>query len=206
MIVLTLKTAPKGDVMHADAALQMTGVVLSTNISEKKGTQKMPVSSIELVVDHGVAQDAHAGDWHRQVSLLAQESIEKAQASGLDVEQGDFGENITVQGLNIMGLPLGTILDIGDDAVVEISQIGKVCHVRCAIYYAAGDCIFPREGVFAVVRSGGRVKPGDVVRIRSIGNGVCNRTPQAALDEFLAQGITPAGTQPLAWKTTETAD
>lgn len=185
--------------MCAPSIHNLVGTVVSTNISEKKGTQKSPVDKIELLLDRGVQGDAHAGDWHRQVSLLAQESIDRARQHGLDVDLGDFGENITIQGLEVMQLPLGSILEIGDDVVLEISQIGKVCHVRCAIYYAAGDCIFPREGVFAVVRKAGIVKAGDSVRVTQLGNGVCNRTPQAALDEFLAAGITPAGTKPLTW-------
>lgn len=149
-----------------------TGVVKSVNISPKKGTRKTPVESgaIRLTGDYGVADDAHAGNWHRQVSFLAQESIQVANEHGLDVGYGDFGENITTSGINMKGMPLGTMLQVGT-AKVEISQIGKVCHTRCAIYYLAGDCIFPREGVFGWVVEPGEVHVGDEVRVLSLGQG-----------------------------------
>ena len=152
------------------------GRVTSVNTSARKGTRKVPVPSgcITLVRDDGVEGDAHAGNWHRQVSFLAEESIAVAREAGLDVHEGDFGENITVSGLNIKGMPLGTLVEVGD-ALVEISQIGKVCHVRCAIYYLAGDCIFPREGVFGWVVEPGTVRVGDAVRIRSLGSGDVHR-------------------------------
>ena len=124
-----------------------TGTVMSVNISARKGTRKAPAESgeIQLVADFGVADDAHAGDWHRQVSFLAEESIQVARDHGLDVGFGDFAENITTSGINVKGMPLGTLLQVGT-AKVEVSQIGKVCHTRCAIYYLAGDCIFPLRG------------------------------------------------------------
>ncbi len=161
------------------------GTVISVNISEKKGTRKTPVASgvIALDLDFGVHGDAHAGDWHRQVSFLARESIDTAVADGLDVKEGDFGENITTRGLDLKTLPMGTHVRIGP-ALVEISQIGKVCHTHCAIYYLAGDCIFPREGVFGWVIESGDVHVGDTVEIVKIGDGTCARTPQSALDEF----------------------
>ena len=132
------------------------GVVVSVNTSPKKGMRKAPVESgvIQLVADFGVEGDAHAGDWHRQVSFLAEKSIQVARDSGLEVGYGDFAENVTTSGINIKEMPLGTIVKVGT-ATVEISQIGKICHTRCAIYYLAGDCIFPREGVFGWV-----VEPG----------------------------------------------
>ena len=135
-----------------------TGVVVSVNTSVKKGMRKAPVESgrVMLAADFGVEGDAHAGDWHRQVSFLATESIKVAQENGLDVGYGDFAENITTRGINIKEMPLGTIVKVGT-ATVEISQIGKICHTRCAIYYLAGDCIFPREGVFGWV-----IEPGEV--------------------------------------------
>ena len=144
-----------------------TGIITSLNASPRKGTRKEPVTGGEgdLKVDWGLVGDAHAGAWHRQVSLLSEESIAKAKAAGLDVKAGDFGENLTTRGL-------------------EISQIGKVCHTRCAIYYLAGDCIFPREGIFAVVRKPGHVKVGDTLEVLSIGDGHCDATPQSAIDEF----------------------
>ena len=152
------------------------GTVLSVNTSPKKGTRKTPVESgvIELAGDFGVKDDAHAGNWHRQVSFLAQESIQVARDHGLDVGFGDFGENITTEGINMKGMPLGTILKVGT-ATVEISQIGKVCHTRCAIYYLAGDCIFPREGVFGWVVEPGEVRTGDQVRVVKLGEGEVHR-------------------------------
>ena len=122
--------------------------------------------------------------WHRQVSLLAWESIEKARARGLDVKEGDFAENITTEGINLMALPLGTQLKIGDDVLLELSQQGKVCHKKCAIFYLAGDCIFPREGIFFVALTGGKVKAGDSIDVVKLGDGTCEYTPQEALDEL----------------------
>lgn len=153
-----------------------TGTVTSVNISEKKGTRKTPVESgvITLVTDFGVAEDAHAGDWHRQVSFLAEESIDKAKEAGLDVSEGDFGENITTIGLDIKALPLGTRVRVGS-ALVEISQIGKICHRKCAIYYLAGDCIFPREGVFGWVVEPGEVRVGDTLEVVEVGEGIVHR-------------------------------
>ena len=152
------------------------GTVKSVNTSPRKGMRKSPAPSgvIQLVRDFGVAGDAHAGDWHRQVSFLAEESIRIARDCGLDVGYGDFAENITTSGINIKDMPQGTLLQIGT-AVVEVSQIGKVCHTRCAIYYLAGDCVFPREGVFGWVVEPGEVRVGDAVRVVSLGNGVVNR-------------------------------
>lgn len=152
------------------------GTVLSVNIAPKKGMRKAPVESgaIELVADFGVADDAHAGDWHRQVSFLAEESIQVARDHGLDVGFGDFAENITTSGINIKGMPLGTRLQVGT-AIVEVSQIGKICHTRCAIYYLAGDCIFPREGIFGWVVEPGVVRVGDEVRILELGEGEVHR-------------------------------
>ena len=152
------------------------GTVLSVNIAPKKGMRKAPVESgaIELVADFGVADDAHAGDWHRQVSFLAEESIQVARDHGLDVGYGDFAENITTSGINVKGMPLGTRLQVGT-ALVEVSQIGKVCHTRCAIYYLAGDCIFPREGIFGWVVEPGKVRVGDLIRIEKLGDGQVHR-------------------------------
>ena len=153
-----------------------TGTVVSVNTSSKKGMRKAPVDSgvIKLVADFGVADDAHAGDWHRQVSFLAEESIQVARDHGLDVGYGDFAENVTTKGINVKEMPLGTRLRVGT-ATVEVSQIGKVCHTRCAIYYLAGDCIFPREGIFGWVVEPGEVKVGDEVRILKLGSGEVHR-------------------------------
>ena len=152
------------------------GIVKSVNISPKKGMRKAPAASgeIQLVADFGVADDAHAGDWHRQVSFLAEESIQVARDCGLDVGYGDFAENVTTSGVNIKELPLGTLLKVGS-ATVEVSQIGKICHTRCAIYYLAGDCIFPREGIFGWVVEPGCVRVGDEVRVLELGDGTVHR-------------------------------
>jgi len=132
-------------------------------ISEKKGERKKPVASVELRENHGIVGDGHAGDWHRQVSLLATESIDKMRALGLDVSAGDFAENITTSGINLVSLPIGCRLHIGA-AVLEVTQIGKECHTRCAIFYQAGDCVMPKEGIFAKVIIGGAVKAGDEIQ------------------------------------------
>jgi len=134
--------------------------VIATCVSENKGERKTPVERVELRPGHGIVGDAHAGDWHRQVSLLAQESIAKMQALGLDVDKGDFAENLTTEGIDLVSLPLGTRLKIGA-TLLEVTQIGKECHNRCAIYYQAGDCVMPKEGIFARVIEGGIINPGD---------------------------------------------
>lgn len=141
------------------------GEITAVCLSERKGTRKVDRGRAELRPRHGLVGDAHAGDWHRQVSLLAEESIAKARAKGLDVKQGDFGENLTTRGLDLPNLPIGTRLAAGDRVVLEITQIGKVCHNKCAIFYLAGDCIMPREGIFARVLSGGEVATGDPIAI-----------------------------------------
>jgi MOSC domain-containing protein YiiM len=142
----------------------MKGKVVAVNVSLNKGERKTPVPSVTLRVAHGIEGDAHAGDWHRQVSLLALESIAKMQAMGLDVNEGDFAENITTEGVDLMHLPIGSRLALGE-TLLEITQIGKECHNRCAIYYQAGDCVMPKEGIFAKVLTGGIVRPGDDVEV-----------------------------------------
>jgi MOSC domain-containing protein YiiM len=122
------------------------------------------VTQVELRENHGIVGDAHAGKWHRQVSLLARESIEKMRKLGLDVDNGDFAENITTSGIELPALAIGTRLSIGT-AEVEVTQIGKECHTRCAIYHQAGDCVMPKEGIFVKVLSGGVVRSGDPVLI-----------------------------------------
>lgn len=138
--------------------------VVSVNVSTGKGERKTPVPAVELRPGHGVVGDGHAGKWHRQVSLLAQESIDRMRAAGLDVAPGDFAENITTAGLELPVLPVGTRLRLGA-ALVEVTQIGKQCHSRCQIYEAAGDCVMPKEGIFAVVIEGGKIAAGDSVKI-----------------------------------------
>ena len=144
----------------------MSARVVAVCISEKKGERKTPVESVELRENHGIVGDAHAGEWHRQVSLLAMESIQKMQRMGLDVNTGDFAENITTSGIEVFSLPVGTRLAIGD-TIVEVTQIGKECHNRCAIYHQAGDCVMPKEGIFVRVLQGGNVRAGDEIIIQS---------------------------------------
>ena len=160
-----------------------TGKVVAVNISEKKTVRKPRGERGTLVIDRGFEGDAHAGDWHRQVSLLAIESINEMVAKGLDVGPGDFAENITTEGIDVMTLPCGSVLKIGEEAVLEISQVGKTCHTKCAIYDQAGDCVMPREGVFGVVRVPGEVKVGDAIELVSIGEGRCDRSPEEAIIE-----------------------
>jgi len=119
-----------------------------------------------LKVDWGIEGDAHAGNWHRQVSLLAMESIDKMRAKGLKVRPGSFAENITTEGIELYTLPVGTRLRLGG-ALVEVTQIGKVCHTKCAIYDLAGDCVMPREGIFVKVLEPGSVATGDAVEVLS---------------------------------------
>lgn len=143
----------------------MNAKVYAVSTSEKKGMKKTNVESVVLKENFGIVGDAHAANWHRQVSLLAKESIAKMQEKGLDVDSGDFAENITTVGIDLVSLPVGTHIKIGNEVIMRISQIGKVCHDRCAIYYQAGDCVMPREGVFAEVIKGGTVKSDDKIEV-----------------------------------------
>lgn len=139
----------------------MTGRIISVNISASKGEKKHNVGKCRLLKDKGLADDAHAGFMHRQVSLLAKESIEKIRAKGLDVSYGDFAENLTTEGVIIHELPLGTTLRTSGGVMMRVTQIGKECHTRCAIFNAVGDCVMPREGIFAEVITEGEVSVGD---------------------------------------------
>ncbi len=164
---------------QAGAALPdggLAGRVVAVNVSAGKGERKKPQPAVKLVAEHGIEGDGHAGPGHRQVSLLAQESIDKMVALGLKVGPGDFAENVTTSGLDVAGLPLGTVLELGE-ALVEVTQVGKECHSRCAIYYQAGDCVMPREGVFVRVLRGGQVAPGDAVRVTAWGLGQAASKP-----------------------------
>lgn len=143
----------------------MKGKIVAVCTSEKKGMRKKNVGAGRLVVEHGLEGDAHAGPWHRQVSLLALESIEKMRQKGLDVHPGDFAENLTTEGISLVDLPVGTKVSIGETALGEVTQIGKVCHERCAIYYQAGDCVMPREGIFIKVLQEGPVRVGDAIEV-----------------------------------------
>lgn len=141
----------------------MKSEVVAVSISKKKGVRKENIPEGLLVENHGFKDDAHAGDWHRQVSLLAMESIDKARAKGLDVAPGDFAENITTLGIDLVSLPIGTKMKVGEEALMEVTQIGKECDTKCAIYYLAGDCVMPREGIFTRVLKGGTVRKGDPI-------------------------------------------
>ena len=143
--------------------------VIAVNISTEKGTRKKTVPSCTVLIDHGVEGDAHAGKWHRQVSLLAEESIAKMQAKLTDIElkPGDFAENITTSGIDVKSLPIGTKLKIGQEAELEVTQIGKECHLACDIRKQVGDCIMPREGIFAIVLKEGTIEPGDTIEVRN---------------------------------------
>jgi MOSC domain-containing protein YiiM len=139
--------------------------IVSLAISKKKGTPKVKVEKATLLEDHGLEGDAHAGPWHRQVSFLAAESIEKARTQGLNVGFGDFAENIATSGVDWQVIGVGARVQLGESALVEITQKGKECHTKCAIYYRAGDCIMPREGIFGRVIKGGEVRAGAPVKI-----------------------------------------
>lgn len=182
---LTERAQTTAPLRTADDAYSGSARIVSINTSAHKGTRKTPVADGHdtVIKQFGLASDAHAGHWQRQVSFLAAESINTARARGLDVCEGDFGENFTTQGINLLSLPLGTQLKLGSEVLVEISQIGKVCHTRCAIYYLAGDCIFPHEGIFGVVLQGGEVHIGDDIQMVKLGDGTCSFTPVEALKE-----------------------
>lgn len=143
----------------------MSASVVAVNISEKKGTRKHPVDQVYLKVDQGIQGDAHSGSWHRQVSLLAQESVDKISALGVtDLSPGIFAENITTLGIELNTLPIGTHLMVGT-ARMEVTQIGKECHQHCQIYYQAGMCVMPKEGIFTKVLTDGTVRAGDEIKI-----------------------------------------
>lgn len=137
--------------------------VVAVCSSPGKGTPKTPMEEGVFIEGFGIEHDAHGGFAHRQVSLLALESIRKMEEKGLDVAPGIFAENLTVSGMELEKLPVGRVLRIGSDVMLQISQIGKECHRKCGVYYRVGDCVMPREGVFAIVLKGGIVRPGDSV-------------------------------------------
>lgn len=139
------------------------GVLKAICISEKKGTQKHEIESAVVVEDWGIEQDAHAGKWHRQVSMLSYEKIEEFREKGAEVDFGAFGENLIVEGFDLRTIPVGTKFQIGD-VLLELTQIGKECHSHCEIYKVMGDCIMPREGVFTKVLKGGIIRPGDEIK------------------------------------------
>lgn len=148
---------------HPDYDVKPGGQIIAVNISEKKGEKKENARKAYVKENYGIENDAHSGHWHRQISLLATESIDKMKKKGLGVMPGSFAENITTKGINLLNLRIGDTLQLGDEAVLEITQLGKVCHDRCAIYYQAGDCVMPKEGIFAMVKRSGWVKIGDEI-------------------------------------------
>ena len=150
--------------MNDEKTMPPRGEVLAVCTSPRKGMRKRDVGPAELRPDWGIVGDAHAADWHRQVSLLAWESIEKMRAVGLTVGAGSFAENINTKGLSLVDLPVGTRLRLGQ-ALVEVTQIGKECHDHCAIYEQAGDCVMPREGIFVRICQGGQVRTGDTIEV-----------------------------------------
>jgi len=141
------------------------GSVMAVCISEQRGTKKINIGKDELIENYGLKNDSHAGDWHRQVSLLCYERVEEFRARGSQVGDGDFGENLLVKGIDFKTLPIGTILAC-NDVLLEITQIGKLCHSHCKIYEEVGDCIMPREGVFAKVMHGGTISVGDDLYVK----------------------------------------
>lgn len=145
---------------------EATGTIVAICTSASRGVQKKPVESARLVEGFGIEGDAHGGNWHRQVSLLAEESIAKIRARGVAVASGAFAENIATAGIDLMALRVGDRLLAGD-AELEVTQIGKECHTRCAIYEQAGDCVMPREGIFARVVRGATIRPGDRLTVGS---------------------------------------
>jgi len=165
--------------------------IVSIALSRKKGTRKVQVDKAYLLEDHGLEGDAHAGPWHRQVSFLAAEGIERAREQGLDVGFGDFAENIATRGVDWQEIQVGTLVNLGDSALVEITQKGKECHNRCAIYYMAGDCIMPREGIFGMVLKAGEIRCGTSIRMLPgephESHGDCPYPPDRA-DRILNQG------------------
>ena len=140
------------------------GKVMAVCISEKRGTQKKNVGEAKVVLGYGLENDAHGGDWHRQISLLSYEKMQEFNERGANVEDGAFGENIIVSGIDLRTLPVGTKLQC-PDALLEVTQIGKQCHGHCEIYYRVGDCIMPREGIFTKVIIGGSIKTGDEITV-----------------------------------------
>jgi MOSC domain-containing protein YiiM len=177
--------------------------VVAVNISTVKGVRKHTVPSCRLVIDHGIEGDAHAGNWHRQVSLLARESIDKMQARLTDIQlhPGDFAENITTSGIAVMELPIGTRLKVGKEAELEVTQIGKACHMACEIRNIVGDCVMPREGIFAIVTREGTINPGDRITVIAGGNKAGegdepSKSPAPTTSPGSRRGVGPKQTRP----------
>lgn len=142
--------------------------VIAISISEKKGQKKHNIPEAKLITDFGMEGDAHAGKWHRQISLLGIQSIDLMRAKGADVNPGDFAENITIEGIVLYELPVGTRLFVGEEVLLEVTQIGKECHSGCEIQKQVGSCIMPTQGIFAKVLSGGMIHVGDTVVVEEV--------------------------------------
>jgi len=147
---------------------ERSGKIVAVSISTSRGQKKKPVASGMLLTGFGLEGDVHGGDWHRQVSLLAVESIQKIKDKGFDASPGDFAENITTAGIVLMDIPVGTKLKIGKSAILEVTQIGKKCHSRCSIYDQVGECVMPNEGIFAKVLESGNIQPSDSIEVISL--------------------------------------
>lgn len=163
--------------------------VKAISISPRKGMRKKNIESTTLVEGFGLKDDAHGGKWHRQVSFLAQESIETMRDKGLDVVAGNFAENITTEGLDLTKMVVGQHLNIGDTELI-ISQLGKICHTRCAIYHQAGDCVMPREGIFGVILRGGPIAVGDPITIKEKKSESCGLVTTEKIDEKVLEQLT----------------
>ncbi len=160
--------------------------IYKISVSDRKGVRKTNVDKAYFENDLGIKGDAHAGKWHRQVSLLALESVNKMVELGLNVKSGDFAENVTTEGLDLLSLPIGSELKIGDISLI-ISQIGKICHHRCAIYHQAGDCVMPKEGIFGVVRGSGELSIGDDIEVigkKGFSVGIITLSDRASKGEY----------------------
>lgn len=166
------------------------GRIVAVSVSSKKGVKKTNIRSGKLVENHGLENDAHAGDWHRQISLLAIESITKIREKGLDINPGDFAENVTTEGIRLWDIPVGTRMKLGSEALVEITQIGKKCHNRCEIFHQVGDCVMPREGVFVRILKGGTIKNGDKIVVLLKVKTLINSTHDKGVNRSIGYGKT----------------
>ncbi|MHC4149878.1 MAG: MOSC domain-containing protein [Planctomycetota bacterium] len=158
-------TTTKDDTRRKEKPLRGRGKIKAISISKEKGTKKVNVPEAELRTDFGIEGDAHAGNTHRQISLLGAESIDKMIEKGAKVAPGSFAENITTEGIDLLALKVGAKLKLGEDVELQITQFGKKCHSRCEIFEQVGDCVMPREGVFAKVTRAGRLRVGDIIEV-----------------------------------------
>ena len=163
----------------------MKGRVLAVCISAYKGEKKTNMGKGVLVEDHGISGDAHSGSWHRQISLLSLDSINKMQQIGADVRFGDFAENLTIEGIELFALPIGTVLKLGKEVELAVTQIGKECHQGCVIRQQVGDCVMPSEGIFARVIKGGLVKVGDSIEVDAFQD-AGNPSPKVSSGQYIS--------------------